>query len=333
MFTLFSPFSGLSMDLLTSNQPQPQPLPSSSLNNKRKERNKIKRQKYKLKKKLQKNKKKQKKQKKNPIPFKAKCNKAWKWKTLKSRFLQTKQKRLLFKVHNYISLKEQNLALIYKLQCNISSQRYKDRNSVIHTSTKSSSSIHSSSNIQNYINLLKDQNTSLQKRITNIKLSQRTSHPNRISFLKSYHKGHKLKIQLTKANATYRQFSNLFNSRINLFYTNVANFMNLELQLQRNELINKEKDKLSSTNKIHNFTTTSLPPETISLLNKGTNFIPTTSTSTSSTSSLTRTILSEVNTTLCSIIHKRTIKSSHLHLEEIHTALSLIQHILVHSLY
>ena len=81
--------------------------------------------------------------------------------------------------------------------------------------------------------------------------------------------------------------------------------MNLELQLQRNELINKEKDKLSSTNKIHNFTTTSLPPETISLLNKGTNFIPTTSTSTSSTSSLTRTILSEVNTALCSIIHKK----------------------------
>ena len=137
----------------------------------------------------------------------------------------------------------------------------------------------------------------------NIKLSQRTSHSNRISFLKSYHKGHKLKVQLNKANTIYRQFINLFTSRFNLFYTNVANLMNLDLQLQRSELINKEKDKLSSTNKIHNFTTTSLPPETISLLNKGTNFIPTTSTS--STSSLTRTILSEVNTTLCSIIHKK----------------------------
>ena len=236
------------MDLSTPKQPQP--LPSLSLSNKRKERNKIRKQKYKLKKKLQEGKK---KTKKNPIPFKAKCNKTWKWKTLKSTCLQPKQKRLLFKVHNYITLKEQNSALIYKLQCNISSQHYKDRNSVIHTSTKSSSSIHSSSNIQNDINLLKDQNTSLQKRITNIKLSQRTSHSNRISFLKNYHKGHKLKIQLTKANATYRQFINLFNSRINLFYTNVANFMNLELQLQRNELISKEKDKLSSTNKIHNF--------------------------------------------------------------------------------
>ena len=74
------------MDFLTPNQPQL--LPSSSLNNKRKERNKIKRQKYKLKKKLQKSKK---KPKKNPVPFKAKCTRAWKWKTLKSTLLQTKK--------------------------------------------------------------------------------------------------------------------------------------------------------------------------------------------------------------------------------------------------
>ena len=205
---------------------------------------------------------------------------------------------MLFKVHNLITLKEQNLALIYKLQCDIHTQYYKDRNSVISTSTKSSSSIHSS-DIQNSINLLKDDNASLQKRITNIKLSQRTSHSNRISFLKSYHKGHRLKVQLNKANTIYRQFINLFTSRLNLFSTNVANLMNLDLQHQRSELINKEKDKLSSTDKIHNFTATSLPPETIS----GTNFIPITSTS--STSSLTRIILSEVNTTLCSIIHKK----------------------------
>ena len=169
--------------------------------------------------------------------------------------------------------------MIYKLQCNIHTQYYKDRNSVISTSTKtsssilsSSSSIHSSVTIQNEINLLKDQNASLQERIKNIKLSQRTSHSNRISFLKSYHKGHRLRNQLNKANAIYRHFINLYNSRFNLIYTNIANLMNLDLQLQCAELINKEKTKLSSTNKIHNFTTTSLPPETISLLNKGTQF-------------------------------------------------------------
>ena len=173
-----------------------------------------------------------------------------------STLLQNKQKRLLFKVHNLITLKEQNLALIYKLQCNIHTQYYKDRNSVISTSTKtsssilsSSSSIHSSVTIQNEINLLKDQNASLQERIKNIKLSQRTSHSNRISFLKSYHKGRRLRNQLNKANTIYRHFINLYNSRFNLFYTNVANLMNLDLQLQRAELINKEKAKLSSTNK------------------------------------------------------------------------------------
>ena len=328
MCTLFSPLSGLSMDLLTPNQPQL--LPSSSLNIKRKERNKIERQNYKLKQKLRKG---EKKQRKNPIPFKAKCTKAWKWKTLKSKLLQNKQKRLLFKVHNLITLKEQNLALIYKLQCNIHTQYYKDRNSDISTSTKSSSSIHSPSTIQNEINLLKDHNATLQKRIMDIKLSQRTSHSNRISFLKSYHKGHRLRIQLNKANAIYRQFINLFSSRLHLFYTNVANLMNLDLQLQRTELINKEKAKLSSTNKIHNFTTTSLPPETISLLNKGTNLfllpplqVPPHYPALYSPKSTT---LSVPSSTRRTIIHK----SSHPHLEEVHTALSLIPRILGHSLY
>ena len=125
----------------------------------------------------------------------------------------------------------------------------------------------------------------------NIKLSQRN-----FSF-------HRLRAQINKTNTIYRQFLNLLNSRFNLFFTNVANLMHLDLQIQRSELINRERNKLSSTNKIHNFTSLSLPPETILLLNKGTNFIPTTSTS--STWSIARTILSEVNTTLCTIIKKK----------------------------
>ena len=129
-----------------------------------------------------------------------------------------------------------------------------------------------------------------------IKLSQRAFHSNRISFLKNYHKGHRLPIQLNKANAIYRKFINLFNSRLNLFFTNVANLIDLDLQLQRTELIKEKKGKLSSTNKVHNFTITSLPPKTISLLIKSTNFIPTTSTS--STSSLACNVFSKVNTTL-----------------------------------
>ena len=135
---------------------------------------KIRRQKYKLKKKQQG----KKKPNKIPITFKPKCTKAWKWKTLKSSLLLITQKRLLFLIHNLISLKEQNSALIYKLQCNIHTQYYKDCNAVISTSTKSSSSIHSLSNFQNDINLLKDHNASLQKRIMDIKLSQHAFHSN-----------------------------------------------------------------------------------------------------------------------------------------------------------
>ena len=44
---------------------------------------------------------------------KKEITRAWKWRTLKATSLQIKQKRLLFKVHNLITLKEQNLALVY----------------------------------------------------------------------------------------------------------------------------------------------------------------------------------------------------------------------------
>lgn len=133
MFTLFSTLSGLSMDLLNPNQS----LPSPSFNSKKKECNKVRRDRNtNSRKKHQKGKK---KPNKIPTTFKPKCTKVWKWKTLKSSFLTTQEKRLLFKVHNLIALKEQNSALIYKLQCNIYTQYYKDHNSVMSTSTKSSS--------------------------------------------------------------------------------------------------------------------------------------------------------------------------------------------------
>ena len=50
--------------------------------------------------------------------------------------------------------------------------------------------------------------------------------------------------------------------------------MELNLKSQRATFTESEKIKLSSSNKVHNFTSESLPPDAISLLNKGTNFIP-----------------------------------------------------------
>ena len=64
-----------------------------------------------------------------------------------------------------------------------------------------------------------------------------------ISSLKNYHKGHRLWIQLNKANAIYRQFINLFNLRFNLFFTNVANLVDLDLMDLNFNILNKEKKK------------------------------------------------------------------------------------------
>ena len=79
--------------------------------------------------------------------------------------------------------------------------------------------------------------------------------------------------------------------------------MEQSLKSKRATFTESEKIKLSSSNKVHNFTSTPLPPDAISLLNKGTNFIPTTTTP--SISSLQKTIESEVNTALCSLIRKK----------------------------
>ena len=74
----------------------------------------------------------------------------------------------------------------FKLQCLISKEYHKDRNNTISTTTTSSSS-KSPSSIQTEINLLKQENNALHKRIINIKLSQHDLLSKRIKLLKSSH--------------------------------------------------------------------------------------------------------------------------------------------------
>ena len=256
--------------------------------------------------------------------FKPTSNKSWKWKVLKASVITTKQKKLLFKLSNLLTLKEHNSAKIFKLQCLISKEYHKDRYNTISTATTSSSS-KSPSTIQTEINLLKQENHVLHKRITNIKLSQHNLLSKRIKLLKSSHhthKGYTLRKVLTKAQATFRQFTTLFNARHHLFYTNFANLINQDIQQHRSNLINTEKEKLSSTNKIHNFTATSLPDDTIS----GTNFIPTTSTP--HISSLGHTIHSEVNSAL-----PYARKTHHQNHQDLHAATNPTIHNHVHYHY
>ena len=69
--------------------------------------------------------------------------------------------KLLFQVRKPLTLQERNTALIYDLQCDLYSEYYKDKNSTISISTKSSSTQHSPSNLEADIAYLKNHNNYL----------------------------------------------------------------------------------------------------------------------------------------------------------------------------
>ena len=69
---------------------------------------------------------------------------------------------------------------------------------------------------------------------------------------------------------------NHLQTRIYLWQQNTALLLKTECNLTRKSQLLAEKEKLTSTNKIHNFTDINFPLDLIELLNKGSNFIPTT---------------------------------------------------------
>ena len=143
-------------------------------------------------------------------------------------------------------------------------------------------------------------------RIEAIKQSLLAYHSKHTSFLKSpnqLNKGHQLRQQLNKINIAHRLFLYLFQTRSTFSSSNTAHIMEQNRKSQRATFTESEKIKLSSSNKVHNFTSIPLPPDAISLLNKGTNFIPTTTTP--SIASLQKTMEFEVNAALCSLIRKK----------------------------
>ena len=85
-----------------------------------------------------------------------------------------------------------------------------------------------------------------------------------------------------------------------LWNINTALLLETEHNLQKENLLQSGKEKLSSTNKIHNFTDINFPPDFIQLLNKGTNFIPTSDKT--NLSSVRNTMSSEVNSAVCNLI-------------------------------
>ena len=237
---------------------------------------------------------------------KMQTNSGWRLFTLKSQQLSLRQKKLLFQVYNLYKIKERHSALIFQPQCHLHTIFYKDKNSTITTSTTSSSN-QTLSTLQEDIATLNSHNSHLQVRIEAIKQSQLAYHSKHTSFLKSsnqLNKGHQLRQQLNKINIAHRLFLYLFQTRSTFSSSNTTHIMEQNLKSQRATFTESEKIKLSSSNKVHNFTSILLPPDAISLLNKGTNFIPTTTT-TPSIASLQKTMESEVNAALCSLIRRK----------------------------
>ena len=112
--------------------------------------------------------------------------------------------------------------------------------------------------------------------------------------------GYYLRKRLYKLSSNFKNFLDHIQLRMHLWNINTALLLETEHNLQKESLLQSEKEKLSSTNTIHNFTDINLPPNFIQLLNKGTNFIPTSDKT--NPSSIKNTNSSEFNLALSNLI-------------------------------
>ena len=136
---------------------------------------------------------------------------------------------------------------------------------------------------KNYFSKKNSEINSYKTRINNLKRSSRQN-------------GYTLTKRLEFLYSKLQFFLQHLNNRINLSKLNISIIL-------EQELISTRKTKLQSSNKIHNFTNLTLPDRFTTLLNKGTNFIPTTTNRTPN--NLESTISSEVNSALQLIINKQ----------------------------
>ena len=288
---------------------QADPLPpgpsktNSNKSSKQKERNKRKKEKYKQKKKN----KTRKTTDKPPQHSKPRTKKQWTWKILRSDQIKLQQKRTLFTINKLYNLKEQNQAIIYNLQSCLFTSTFKNKESIITTSIKSTSeNIHS---FQHSIQELKTDNLNLDKRISSIKRHTNGIFNTTIKKITQLNRNHgsSFKKRIDNLRTQQRSFNTFLQHRHNLQPDNLSDILQAQETSQRKLKLEQEKDKLQTTDKIHSFTNVNLPPTFKNLLNKGTNFIPTLQQS--NHNFIKNTITEEVNQALCSLIKKQNINS------------------------
>ena len=115
----------------------------------------------------------------------------------------------------------------------------------------------------------------------------------------SYNQGYYIRWRINNITSHLNSFIRHLQQCIHLITQNIA-LLNLPADQSRHIQLQKERQRLNSTNKVHNFTNQDLAEEFITHLNKATNFIPTTDPCNVHT--LKRTITEEVNSTLCQSI-------------------------------
>ena len=170
------------------------------------------------------------------------------------------------------------------------------------TSSKQSSTKHSPVETTSQIAHLEAENNHLSERIEKIKSNEKAKHQKRILHLKkiTLQHGYYLRKRINNLSLHLKNFLHHLQLRTKLWPYNTALLLEHEQKLLRQSILQDEKEKLTSTNKIHNFTDLNLPTDFVQLLNKGTNFIPTSEKN--NIQSIKKTISSEVNSTLCKLI-------------------------------
>ena len=236
------------------------------------EKNKRKRLKYKQKRKENR---KTKKTNSNNLPTPGNT-KEWLQEVKNNKSLTKKQKSNLISIHNTYKIIERNNSTLHQLKTSLNKNTFKDTNLTYFTTTCSNQKSEPSI-ISTTITSLEEENKTLITTITNLKKSVTLLTNKRITTIKKAGQQQRRYIRPCIHQLQHKQllFSTLAKYRSTISNINLSNLLLHQETSKRKTSIIKETLKLKNTNKIHNFTYKTLPKDTIDLLNKGTNFIPT----------------------------------------------------------
>ena len=184
-----------------------------------------------------------------------------------------RQKRQLFKGHSICTTIEQKKASIFNLQSATTTITTKDQKGIFSATTVTSSTS-SSSETHDTIKSLQTAIQSIHRQLNQIKKTERIIYQQRIK-RRRHNEGSYIRRHLSKITSHLNSFTRHLQQCIHLVTQNTVLPLNLQAEQSRRIQLQQEMQHLNSTNNVHNVTSQDLPEEFVTLLNKGTNFIPT----------------------------------------------------------